>query len=56
MGRSRRGANYHLEQGWIVVGTWCLWSGIYPAGTGVCNRGVGGCYIERKGGSKAITR
>ena len=56
MGRSPSGANYYLERGWIDVGTECLWSEIYPAGTCVRNCGVGGCNIEKKGGSTARTR
>ena len=56
MGRSPRGAKYYLECGWIDFGTWCLWSEIYPAGTGVRNHDVKGCDIGRKGGSTAITR
>ena len=56
MGRSPIGANYYLDIGWIDVGTWCLWSEIYPSGTGVRDHSVGGCDIWRKGGSTAITR
>ena len=51
MGWSPSGVNYYLERGWIDLGTWCLWSEKYPAGTGVRNRGVGGCASGRKGGS-----
>ena len=53
---SYSGANYYLECGWIDVGTWCLRSEIYPAGTGVRDCGVGGCDIGRKGGYTSITR
>ena len=56
MGWSPSGANYYLECGWIDVGTWYLMSEIHPTGTGVCDCGVGGCDIGRKGGSTARTR
>ena len=56
MGWYSSGANYYLGCGWINVGTWCLMSDIYPAGTSVRDRGVGGCDVRRKGGSTAITR
>ena len=56
MGRSPRSTNYYFWCGWIDVVTWCLWSEIYPAGTGVCDRGVGRCDIGRKGGSTSRTR
>ena len=53
---STSGANYNLGCGWINVGTWCLRSEIYTAGTSVRNRGVRGCDVRRKGGSTARTR
>ena len=56
MGWSSSGANYYLGYGWINVGTWCLRSEIYPAGTGVRDRDVGGCNVRKKGGFTAITR
>ena len=56
MGWYPSGTNYYLERGWIDVGTWCLRSEIYPAGTGVCDHGVGGCDIGRKDGSTDRTR
>ena len=56
MGWPPSGANYYLECGWIDVGTWCLRNEIYTAGTGVRNRGVGGCDVRSKGGYTARTR
>ena len=56
MGWSASGANYYVGCVWVNVGTWYLRSDIYPAGTGVYDRGVVGCAVRRKGGYTARTR
>ena len=56
MGWYYRGYNSYLVCIWINVGKWCHRSKIDPADTCVCDHGVGGRDIRRKGGSTARTR